>query len=90
LVWGSANHDERRFTNPERFDIRREDNRHLALGHGVHFCMGSNLARLEGRVAFEALLSRMPDYELDGEPTWQASAWARAYAQVPIRFTQAG
>jgi hypothetical protein len=86
LIWGSANHDERRFEDPERFDIHRTDNRHLALGHGVHFCMGSNLARLEGRVAFEELLARIPDYEFDGEPIWQASAWARAHAAVPIRF----
>ena len=89
LVWGSANHDERRFDDPERFDIHRGDNRHLALGHGVHFCMGSHLARLEGRVAFEELLTRLPDYELEGEPTWQASPWARAYAAVPIRFGKA-
>lgn len=86
LVWGAANHDERQFEDPDRFDIHRADNRHLALGHGTHFCMGSNLARLEGRVAFEELLKRLPDYELDGEPAWQASAWARAHASVPIRF----
>jgi hypothetical protein len=86
LVWGAANHDERRFAEPERFDIHRDDNRHLALGHGVHFCMGSHLARLEGRVAFEELLSRVPEYALAGEPSWQVSAWARAYAAVPIQF----
>jgi cytochrome P450 len=90
LVWGAGNHDERRFADPERFDIHRPDNRHLALGHGVHFCMGSHLARLEGRVAFEELLRRIPDYGLAGEPAGQASAWARAYAAVPIRFTSAG
>jgi hypothetical protein len=86
LIWGSANHDDRRFDDPERFDIHRDDNRHLALGHGVHFCMGSHLARLEGRVAFEELLARVPDYVLEAEPAWQASAWARAYASVPIAF----
>jgi cytochrome P450 len=86
LVWGAANHDERRFADPERFDIHRQDNRHLAFGHGVHFCMGSNLARMEGRVAFESLLTRMPDYELAAEPGWQASRWARAHRSVPIRF----
>lgn len=86
LVWGAANHDERRFEEPERFDIHRQDNRHLALGHGVHFCMGAHLARLEGRVAFEELLARIPDYALETEPRWQASAWARAYASVPITF----
>ena len=84
LVWGSGNHDERRFPDPERFDIARKDNRHLALGHGVHFCMGSNLARLEGRVAFETLLERLPGYALAGEPQWLPSSWARAYQAVPI------
>ncbi|MBW2270149.1 MAG: cytochrome P450 [Deltaproteobacteria bacterium] len=84
LVWGSGNHDERRFPDPERFDIGRQDNRHLALGHGVHFCMGSNLARLEGRVAFETLLERLPGYALAREPQWLPSSWARAYQAVPI------
>jgi cytochrome P450 len=86
LVWGAANLDERRFDEPERFDIHRPDNRHLALGHGVHFCMGAHLARLEGRVAFEELLARFPEYELTTEPRWLASPWARAYASVPIAF----
>lgn len=86
LVWGAANHDERRFPEPERFDIHRENNRHLALGHGVHFCMGAHLARLEGRVSFEELLLRLPAYELAETPCWQTSRWARAYRSVPIRF----
>ena len=86
LVWGAANHDERRFEDPERFDIHRSNNRHLALGHGIHFCMGAHLARLEGRVSFEELLVRMPDYALDAEPQWQTSPWARAYRAVPLCF----
>ena len=86
LLWGSANHDERRFPDPDRFDVHRADKRHLALGHGIHFCMGAHLARLEGRVALEELLARMPHYALADEPRWQASPWARAYAAVPIRF----
>ena len=86
LVWGAANHDERRFEEPERFDIHRPNNRHLALGHGIHFCMGAHLARLEGRVSFEELLARMPDYALDAEPQWQPSPWARAYQSVPLCF----
>ena len=89
LVCGAANHDERRFVEPEHFDIHRDDNRYLALGHGAHFCMGSHLARLEGRVAFEELLTRLPDYALDGEPQLQTSAWARAYTAVPIGFPNA-
>jgi cytochrome P450 len=90
LCWGSANHDERRFADPERFDIHRTNNRHLALGHGVHFCMGAHLARLESRVAFEALLARIPDYELAEEPRWAPSPWARAYQAVPVLFSVPG
>ncbi len=86
LVWGSGNHDERFFPDPERFDIKRGDKRHLAFGHGAHFCMGSNLARLEGRVAFETLLERLPGYALAREPQWLLSSWARAYQSVPIRW----
>jgi cytochrome P450 len=86
LLWGAANHDEREFEDPETFDIRRCPRRHLAFGHGAHFCMGAHLARMEARVAFEELLARIPGYELDGEPRWQRSSWARAYAAVPIRF----
>ncbi|KWX00849.1 hypothetical protein TH66_02790 [Carbonactinospora thermoautotrophica] len=56
----SANHDERRFTEPERFDIRRDPNPHLAFGHGIHFCLGAPLARLEGRIALQLLLERFP------------------------------
>ena len=84
LLWGAANHDEREFENPERFDIDRAPNRHLAFGYGTHFCMGASLARLEARVAFEELLARLPEYETDPRPRWQASSWARAYEAVPI------
>ena len=72
---GLANHDEREFPDPERFDIRREITKHLAFGHGTHFCLGSNLARLEARVAFEELHARLPDYELDGTPRRITSIW---------------
>ncbi|MBW2270154.1 MAG: cytochrome P450 [Deltaproteobacteria bacterium] len=86
LVWAAANRDEREFPDPDRFDIKREARRHLALGIGVHFCLGSKLARLEARVGFEELLARLPEYELESEPRWVHSLWARAYAGVPISF----
>lgn len=57
----SANHDETRFVDPERFDVRRRPNPHLGFGHGIHFCVGARLARLEARVALELLLERFAD-----------------------------
>lgn len=86
LVWGAANHDEREFAEPERFDITRNINRHLAFGHGIHHCLGANLARLEARIALEAWLDRFPDYALDGHPRRITSIWARAFGRVPIRL----
>lgn len=86
LVWGAANHDEREFEDPERFDVERPLRRHLGLGQGIHFCLGAHLARLEARVAFEELLSRFPDYRLEAEPRWVTSIWARAHESVRIRL----
>jgi cytochrome P450 len=64
LLFGSANHDERKIADPECFDVLRDPNPHLAFGFGAHFCLGANLARLEARVAFEELLARLPDYRM--------------------------
>lgn len=68
LMWRAANLDEREFDDPERFDVHRRPSRHLALGHGVHYCMGASLTKLEARVAVEEWLAAMPDYELATEP----------------------
>jgi cytochrome P450 len=87
LVWAAANLDEREFDEPERFDIERKITRHLALGHGVHFCLGASLARLEARVAFEELLARIPEYALESEPDWIPSRWIRAHSEVRISFS---
>lgn len=84
LVWAAANLDEREFTDPERFDVTRVRARHLAFGHGIHFCLGASLARLEARVAFETLLERFPDYQLIEEPSWLSSRWARAHGEIHI------
>ncbi|MDQ0851590.1 cytochrome P450 [Arthrobacter sp. B3I9] len=65
VAWiGSANRDERQFERPERFDIQRSPNRHLAFGQGIHFCLGAPLARLEARIALGAVLSRLPGLTL--------------------------
>jgi cytochrome P450 len=84
LIWGSANHDEREFPDPEQLDVTRRITRHLAFGHGIHYCLGSNLARLEARVAMEEWHKRFPRYSLAGEPERIVSIWARAYRRVPI------
>jgi cytochrome P450 len=65
LVTGSAGHDERRYPEPELFDLHRDVDRHLSFGFGAHLCLGAALARLETRVAFEELLARFPDYNVD-------------------------
>jgi cytochrome P450 len=64
----SANHDEAQFPAPERFDPRRQPNPHLAFGHGIHFCIGAFLARLEARLALECVLDRFPDLRFAGDP----------------------
>jgi len=61
LAWiGAANRDEEQFSSPETFDIRRSPNRHIAFGHGIHFCLGAPLARLEGKIVLETMLARAP------------------------------
>ena len=65
VAWiGSANRDGRQFRDPEQFDIGRTPNRHLAFGHGIHFCLGAPLARLEARIALQAVLERLPGIKL--------------------------
>jgi cytochrome P450 len=86
LVFGAANRDEREFEDPDRFDVGRTIRRHLALGHGVHSCLGASLARLEARVAFEELLAQVPEWTLESWPGWITSRWARAHDVVPIAF----
>jgi len=63
VLFGSANRDERRYADSERFDITRDASGHVAFGHGIHFCLGAPLARLEGRIALEALTQRLPDLQ---------------------------
>jgi len=74
VVWvPSANRDEDVFAEPERFDIERSPNEHIAFGHGEHFCLGAHLARLELRTMIEELLRRLPDIELAPGPPTSAS-----------------
>jgi cytochrome P450 len=90
LLIGSANRDERAIERPDEFDVRREPS-HLAFGHGLHVCLGASLARLEGRVALEEVLPRMPDYAVDPAGLVRVhSANVRGYSHVPMRFTPCG
>ncbi len=88
LLYAAANRDPRVYTDPERLDVTRLDNRHLAFGFGTHFCLGAWLARLEVRVMFEELLRRVPDWELvdPDEPRVMPATFARAYDRIRIRF----
>jgi cytochrome P450 len=87
LFWeASANRDEQVFDQPMTFDIRRDPNPHLALGRGVHYCLGANLARLEMRVVFEELLSRFAGIELNGAVEWTRSNRHSGIRHLPLRM----
>ena len=82
---GAANHDDRRFPDGDRFDIRREIGQHLAFGYGPHFCLGAALARLEGRVALEELLRRFPEWDVDRDAAKLAStSTVRGWETLPV------
>jgi cytochrome P450 len=81
---GAANRDPAEFTDPERFDIGRNPNRHVAFAAGVHQCAGMNLARMEGRIALAAWMKRFPAYRLDGRPQRNRRARFRGFASLPI------
>jgi len=85
ILNGSANRDERVFEDPDRFDIHRTMARHLTFGYGLHFCLGSHLARLEGRVALDEVLKRFPRWEVDWEHAEQAhTSTVRGWDRLPV------
>lgn len=90
VYYVSANRDEDVFPEPDRFDVGRTPNEHLAFGIGEHFCLGSNLARLEIRVMFEELMRRLPDMELAGPVERLRSSLINGIKRMPVRFTPAG
>ena len=85
LLNASGNRDERKFADPDRFDIRRKIDHHLAFGYGTHFCLGAALARLEGRVALDEVLKRFPTWEVDWDNAVQArTSTVRGWESLPV------
>jgi len=87
-VMGAANRDPERFPDPNKLDLTRRDNRHVAFGWAAHFCFGAPLARIEGQIAFETLLRRMPDLALEGGRTleWRHNLGLRGLTELPVTF----
>ena len=87
LWWQAANHDPDVFDDPRRFDTGRDPNPHLTFGHGSHFCLGANLARMEMKLVFSGLLDRVERIELDGPPERTRSNKHTGFRHLPVRFT---
>ncbi len=86
-VMGAANRDPERFAEPDRLDLGRQDNRHVAFAWAAHFCFGAPLARIEGQVALEAVLRRMPRLRLAGGPLqWRENLGLRGLTALPVKF----
>jgi cytochrome P450 len=87
-VMAAGNRDPERFPDPDRLDLARPDNRHLAFGWAAHFCFGAPLARLEGQIALSALLRRLTDLRLEPQPlVWRTNLGLRGLTALPIAFT---
>jgi len=88
-VTSSANRDPLRFPDPDRLDVGRDAGGHVAFGHGIHYCLGAPLARLEGEIAFGALLSRFPGLSLAVDPSqlrWRPSSLIHGLETLPVRL----
>ncbi len=89
LLQSAANHDPERFTNPDSLDITRQPNPHVAFGYGIHFCLGAPLARIETAVTINTMLRRLPNLQLDVDPSqleWQPQIVSRALKALPVAF----
>jgi cytochrome P450 len=90
ILYGSANRDERKFPNPDTFDLARNSPDHLGFGFGIHYCLGAPLARLEARVGMEAFLRRFPRIQLrEPLPTWIESFALRGPKMLPLELGRA-
>jgi cytochrome P450 len=88
LSLAAANRDPARFPDPDRLDIRRADNAHVSYGHGIHYCVGAPLARVEAAVGIGTLLRRLPGLALAVPPElrWRPSARVRGLVELPVRW----
>ncbi len=87
-VMGAANRDPERFPDPDRLDLTRKDNRHVAFGWGPHFCFGAPLARIEGQIAFATVLERFRDLRLESGPlVWRENLGLRGLTVLPVSFS---
>jgi pimeloyl-[acyl-carrier protein] synthase len=87
LIWGAANRDPVQFPNPDRLDINRQPNQHLAFGGGSHFCLGAALARIEGQIAINTILRRLPALQLETETLqWHDHSAFRGLKSLPVVF----
>jgi cytochrome P450 len=90
LLTGSAGRDEREYEDPDSFDVERENLRHVSFGHGVHFCLGAALARLESQIALQETLTRFPEWEVDTDNVdFVHTPSVRGPSRVPIRLPSA-
>jgi cytochrome P450 len=91
LLLGSGNRDERRWENPDRFDIHREVGKILSFGYGIHFCLGAALARMEGRVVLEEVLNRFADWEVDEDRAHLSpTSTVRGWDTMPVKLLSHG
>jgi len=88
IFYASGNHDESVFENPTQFDIMRDPNPHLSFGgHGAHYCIGANLARLEVEIMFNAIADKLPDIQRTGDPVRLRHGWINGVKHVPVKYS---